>query len=631
MVKKPIAVVVVALLIFSIIPGLALGAQVSLDLDKSSMVIGDNLTASGSADPSVWVSIKVLDSSQSIVFFDTVKSNASGNYTCTFKLPSVSSGTLTVVAGYGSNVASKTFTAQGTTPVEAKKDETIALDSNTPVTITVPQTASGTKIKVNPQDALPLVQVKTVTSLGQVEIAIPEGTKVTGPANWNGEIKLPEVKSQASASVSGAQSVAAVIEVGLSDQIITFSKAVRLLVPGQSGKSAGYIRNGTFTAITRTLSADTQAIADSEIPANGDGVVNTGNDLVLWTKHFTEFVAYTPASNPSGGGGGGGGGAVAAPGQTVTSSGTTVSDLGATIVIPANAVSSDIKVSISKVSATSSLTLPANGKFAGEVFDITKDKSGKFDKVVSISLPYDKSKIDTSKEDLALYWWDDSKWVKLDNVKVDESAGKVSGEADHFTKFTVIAVAKTVVPAATQAPAENAAPASITLPDLVGHWAEKNVRELVASGSISGYPDGSFKPNKTITRAEFAAVLAKAYKLPLKAGKVFSDTGNHWAKDYIAAATAAGIVNGYSADKFGPDDPITREQMAVMVYKAAKLKASAQNLSFTDSKQIASWAREAVAAAAAKQVISGYPDNSFKPRANTTRAEAVSAVCKALK
>ena len=92
MAKKRIAFIVAALLILSIFPGLALGASVSLNLSNSSALIGDSITASGSADPNQWVSIKIVDSLGNIVFFDAV-----------------ADGTLTVVAGYGSNVANKSL------------------------------------------------------------------------------------------------------------------------------------------------------------------------------------------------------------------------------------------------------------------------------------------------------------------------------------------------------------------------------------------------------------------------------------------------------------------------------------------------------------------------------------------
>lgn len=89
--------------------------NVSLVLDKSSAGIGGKVTASGTADPNKWVTIEVLDSGQNIVVFDGVKSDAEGNYSVTFLVPDSAKGTLTIVAGYGSNVATASLTV---TPVE---------------------------------------------------------------------------------------------------------------------------------------------------------------------------------------------------------------------------------------------------------------------------------------------------------------------------------------------------------------------------------------------------------------------------------------------------------------------------------------------------------------------------------
>ena len=114
MVKKRGAVVIAVLLIFSILPGFALAADVSLTLSADSAKVGDSITVSGTADPDTWVSIKALDSAKGIVFFDGVKSDADGKYSCTFKVPEVSPGSLTVVAGYGSNVDFKNLTITDT-------------------------------------------------------------------------------------------------------------------------------------------------------------------------------------------------------------------------------------------------------------------------------------------------------------------------------------------------------------------------------------------------------------------------------------------------------------------------------------------------------------------------------------
>jgi len=170
----------------------------------------------------------------------------------------------------------------------------------------------------------------------------------------------------------------------------------------------------------------------------------------------------------------------------------------------------------------------------------------------------------------------------------------------------------------------------VELSDITGHWAEKDIESLVAVGAINGYSDDSFKPNDTITRAEFVTVLVKAFKLNSQSGKVFTDTTDHWAKDYIGAAAAFGIAGGYEDDSFGANDLITREQMAAMIVKAAGLVNSDQEAAFADSGSISSWAKNSVITAFANGLIKGYSDNTYKPQGNATRAEAATIILRAL-
>lgn len=123
----------------------------------------------------------------------------------------------------------------------------------------------------------------------------------------------------------------------------------------------------------------------------------------------------------------------------------------------------------------------------------------------------------------------------------------------------------------------------------------------------------------------------KALNLKAAAENKFADTTNHWAKDYIAAAADNGIVLGYDNNLFGPDDLITREQMAVMVMKAMKLDTKTSETSFLDKDQISVWARNYVASAVKEKIIIGYSDDTFKPNKKATRAEAVTVIVNGLK
>ncbi|MGG1519304.1 family 43 glycosylhydrolase [Paenibacillus oryzisoli] len=166
--------------------------------------------------------------------------------------------------------------------------------------------------------------------------------------------------------------------------------------------------------------------------------------------------------------------------------------------------------------------------------------------------------------------------------------------------------------------------------DIALHWANANIAKLIALGAVEGYPDGTFRPDSRITRAEFTKFLVTALKLSPKIGNNYADTGSHWAKDYIATASAYGIIEGFSGNRFGPDDLISREQMAVMVVKAAKLPMSEEAIPFADKAEISAWAAAAVSAASKQGLIDGYPDHRFDPAGHATRAEAVTVITKLL-
>ncbi|MDP3918984.1 MAG: hypothetical protein Q8Q35_03735 [Nanoarchaeota archaeon] len=136
---------------------------------------------------------------------------------------------------------------------------------------------------------------------GDVQVKIPAETKVTGPAGWTGEINSPTTVNVSSVTISGAASIDSAIEVGFSGARLTFDKGVRLVILGQAGKNAAYSVDGvSYTQITSTCSGDSQAVGDV-LPADSECKIDhaNGNDLVIWTKHFTKFVSYTPTSSPS--------------------------------------------------------------------------------------------------------------------------------------------------------------------------------------------------------------------------------------------------------------------------------------------------------------------------------------------
>ena len=144
------------------------------------------------------------------------------------------------------------------------------------------------------------------------------------------------------------------------------------------------------------------------------------------------------------------------------------------------------------------------------------------------------------------------------------------------------------------------------LPDESTHKNRAAVKALATRGIIGGYEDGSFGPDNTMTRAEFAAIVVKSLGLKPKVSSAFTDVeASSWYAAYVGTANTYGIVNGTSPDKFEPEGTITREAAAVMVARAAKLCGMATSLGsgatrdtlaqFDDYMQVSGWAQEAMA------------------------------------
>ncbi len=164
----------------------------------------------------------------------------------------------------------------------------------------------------------------------------------------------------------------------------------------------------------------------------------------------------------------------------------------------------------------------------------------------------------------------------------------------------------------------------------VAGWYEDYVDYLAARDVIKGYGKGNFAPGKSITRAEFATILANL--AGVKPGEVdstqFTDiSAGDWYASAVQWAYASGIVMGYQG-KFNPDSKITRQDMAVMLLRYADkfskdiLQEKTAALTFKDEASVASYARDAVAAMQKAGIIAGYTDGSFAPESTATRAEA---------
>jgi hypothetical protein len=170
--------------------------------------------------------------------------------------------------------------------------------------------------------------------------------------------------------------------------------------------------------------------------------------------------------------------------------------------------------------------------------------------------------------------------------------------------------------------------------DLNGHWAEKECRYMINNKLMSGYPDQTFRPNNSVTRAEFAAMLVsvlnpKQSTNPTIANRNFNDISGHWAASRILRAARSGYMSGYPDGTFRPNNKVTR----VEIYAALQsgLGIASTNLSllnkYSDQASIASWARGAVAKATQGEIVHNYPSLSkLNPARNASRAEAAAAL-----
>ncbi|WP_310549717.1 endo-1,4-beta-xylanase [Paenibacillus glufosinatiresistens] len=304
-------------------------------------------------------------------------------------------------------------------------------------------------------------------------------------------------------------------------------------------------------------------------------------------------------------------------GEIQLASGGTLTLNGATLVFPAGAMDNGVlRVTVSKVTNTGNLVLAAGQKLAGDVYDLSKDRTGNFVKPVTLTLPFDPSRLSKG-EQAGLYTYDETArtWSPLEKAVVNPERATVTAAVYHFSKYAVLAVA----------PSAAVVPAAPELKDLKGHWAAEAVSRLIERGALHGYPDHTFRPDAAITRAEFTSLLVQAFKLSAAQSAAFTDTRGHWAEAAIGTAAAFGITEGYEDGTFRPAAPLTREQMAVMTARAAKLSSGASGpdlLSFRDGKAVSAWAKAPLAALLASGKLSGYPDGTLRPGAAASRAEA---------
>ncbi len=156
-------------------------------------------------------------------------------------------------------------------------------------------------------------------------------------------------------------------------------------------------------------------------------------------------------------------------------------------------------------------------------------------------------------------------------------------------------------------------------------WAKEAIETLYKNGAINGKAENMFFPADSITREEFISVIIRIKGTDYKTSDAeFSDVSEGtWYEKYIKAAVADGIIKGREDGSFGVGEPVSRQDMAVIICRALGFDADVTTeIPFTDDGRISGYAQNAVYTMKEKNIITGFDDGSFMPQANATRAEA---------
>ena len=157
------------------------------------------------------------------------------------------------------------------------------------------------------------------------------------------------------------------------------------------------------------------------------------------------------------------------------------------------------------------------------------------------------------------------------------------------------------------------------------YWAYSQIQDFVKKGYIEGYGDNTFRPKEPIKRNEFVKIFNKVFGLTNKSGIVFDDTKDNWAKDEIDIAVTNGVAQGIGANKFEPEEYITREAAVKMLANYMKIEDKNHDKikKFSDYNEISDWAKDAFEGNLENGYIQGTDEGKLAPKNNITRAEVV--------
>lgn len=284
----------------------------------------------------------------------------------------------------------------------------------------------------------------------------------------------------------------------------------------------------------------------------------------------------------------------------------------------------NLSVSLKKTDAATGLTANMQTLLAdGSLLDLNLSVDGEAvnsfnGREVRVAIPYSRKASQNVKQIVVYRIGDNGEFTRMKNSIFNPETGSVEFSANATGKYAVAYV-------------------DVFFKDLNGvEWALEKIYALAARGIVQGVGGERFNPGATVTRAEFVQMLLNTLDVTDAMDATLSSTFNdvseeEWYAHAVAYAQKLGIVTGRSDGTFGAKDPISRQEMAVMVYRAIQYMkirtlGSESAAAFKDHYAISDYAKEAVEAIQKAGIVNGFPDGFYKPQGLVTRSQAATVV-----
>jgi len=285
-------------------------------------------------------------------------------------------------------------------------------------------------------------------------------------------------------------------------------------------------------------------------------------------------------------------------------------------------VNQDTPVEVRRLPA-SSLSLPNGYRAGSDAFKLSSDKA--LGKALRLTLQYNSAPMNgVNPEQLGIYRQSDTDknaWVYVGGI-VNKGNNSIETTIEGTGTYAVLLFDK-------------------AFEDLNDHWAKNDISTLVSRHILNGVSAQLFEPERSITRAEAVKLLVEAIQRSgmgkltnSPAATSFNDVSSTaWYHDAVTKASGFGIVNGDSSGAFRPEDPITREEFAAMIFRITEAGATEATTlpEFNDASNISDWAKQAIAFATQHGILQGMSDGSLQPQGQTTRAQAAAIVLRTMK